>query len=126
MDIHVLAEKILSYKGGPVTREMVMDVLDFNILLEPVQSPTSWTSRSNPLVDDALFDEWQKQWAGTIERGHQIIRQYGMQLPPDFTRMQVEFYSFTNSEKYRKSIVTISVARETLNKSWKGINGWCD
>jgi len=118
--INELAERIrqhyqLVYPVGKVTRKMVEDILDFNILLEPPP---------NARRGDAEFANNQQQWAGIIKMGDTLIRMYGVQLNSDVIGMQYEFYSFTNSEKYLESPMTISVARTVLNSNWDGINGW--
>jgi hypothetical protein len=64
-----------------------------------------------------------QKWRDTINTGNEIVRQYGRQFQ-SLDTMQREFYSFTNSTKYRASVYSISVARTVLSAAWEGINGW--
>lgn len=118
MKINELAEQIVSYNTSPITRELVEVILDFNILLEPDDQAS--------LAGDMEFAENQQKWAGLITRGDAIVRLYGMRLPRNLKEMQFEFYSFTNSSKYRASAESISVARTVLSRAWDGLNDWRD
>lgn len=114
MHAALLSKTIMDFKiEGRIPRLIVEDVLDFNILIEPDELETDETIQVEAWVGD------------TVEKGLLIIREYGRQIePPSLGRLQMEFYSFTNSIKYRQSMQTISVARAVLNQAWEGLNGW--
>lgn len=102
--------------NGVVTRSMVEVVLDFNINLEG-------TPRT-ALDNDLEFEELQVRYKLILEKGKQVLKTYARQLPESFEAMQDEFYSFTTSPKYGRSIVTAGVARSILRQAWDGINGF--
>lgn len=118
VSIPLLSKMIMDFEivEGKVPRSMVEAVLDFNILLEP--DPMDQDGERKYKVNTLVWDD-------TIKKGHLIIRAYGRLLEPaTLDRLQTEFYSFTNSLKYRKSPLTISVARTVLDQAWNGMNGW--
>lgn len=117
--ISQMSEKILSFHivpGEPIPRSIVEDILDFNIMLEP--DPMDMHGQEKYEVNVLV-------WKETLKHGEKIIHAYGQQLrPPNLARLQEEFYSFTNSLKYRRSALTISVARTTLGEGFEGLHGW--
>jgi hypothetical protein len=100
-----------AYAHGPVDRDMVEAALDFYIMLEPDEL-------GNNGADTLKFDT-------EIARAYRIMRQYGQQAEPKtIENLQELFYSFSNSDKYRYNITTISVVRLALNDAWAGLYGW--
>lgn len=102
--------------GGIITRNMVEVVIDFNIDLEG-------TPRT-ALDNDLEFEELQVRYKEVLVKGKQVLATYARQLPENFEAMQDEYYSFTNSAKYGRSIVASGVARSILRQAWDGINGF--
>jgi hypothetical protein len=113
---HLAAEIRAIDTTGVITRRMVETVLDFHIDLEG--SP--WTAHDN----DLEFDELQVRYRSVIGKGTEVLKAYAQQLPASFDAMQNEFYSFTTSPKYARTIVTAGVARSILRQAWDGINGF--
>lgn len=102
---------IKAYEGGQVSRELVEAVIDLNISLEPDEMGMNGGNR----------DKYRHE----LFKGMEIIQAFGKQVQPQTVEaLQDAFYSFTNSNKYRFSAVTISVARETLNAGFDGLFGW--
>ena len=117
VSIPLLSKLIMDYEiNGKVPRAMVEAVLDFHILLEP--DPSNRDAVRQYTVSTLIY-------SGTIDKGLEIIRAYGRLIEPaTLGRLQDEFYTFTNSLKYRKSAMTISVARAVLDQGFNGVNGW--
>lgn len=103
----------LTYGGGNVSRADVERALDLLVEIEP--DPESE-------IDYELAIRPYKE---QIETANKIIKQFGEQIEPKTLEyMQEVFYSFTNSEKYRASNLSISVVRSALQYGWKNIGPW--
>jgi hypothetical protein len=106
-------DSVRAYQGGRVVRAQVEAALDFYILIEPDGFGQGGGS-PNKFVHERA-------------NARRIIRQYGEQfLPCRLETLQNEFYSFSNSNKYRYSAETISVVRTVISTSWEGLAGWRD
>lgn len=111
-----LIARIQAYDGGPPSRELVETVIDLNIAVEP-----------DPSLDVAEYDKMIDKWRPILEAGDVIVRKYGEALPDkSFDALTEEYYSFTNSDKYRQSSTTLSVCAEVLKSCWEGIGMWRD
>jgi hypothetical protein len=106
-------EIVRSYNGGMVDRDMVEAALDFYILIEP-------DSFGRGGGDTAKFTK-------EINNARRMIRRYGeLVMPLTLEKLQDQFYSFSNSDKYRYSRETISVVRTVISSAWEGLAGWRD
>jgi hypothetical protein len=95
-----------------ITRQQVEAAIDFFIMLE-----------KSSLGYDAML----QANAAKAEMHNKVVRQFGEEIrPATLENMQDVFYSFTNSNKYRESATSISIARSTLSENWQRINGWRD
>jgi hypothetical protein len=101
---------------GYITRETVELILDFHISLEG--------NPRNALDNDLEFEDLQARYKEVIEKGYRMLKTYAQVIPPRLEAMQDEYYSFTNSPKYARSIMTAGVARSILRQAWDGINGF--
>jgi|SRR5476651_389341 len=101
------------YNGGHVERPQVEAALDFYIMLEPDGLGRGGADRI--------------KFTKELANARRIIRQYGEQfMPCKIEVLQDQFYSFSNSNKYRYSMETISVVRTVLSVAWEGLAGWRD
>jgi hypothetical protein len=104
---------VRSYRGGIVDRDMVEAALDFYILIEPDPFGRGGGDRA--------------KFTQELINARRIIRRYGEQVVPlTVERLQDHFYSFSNSDKYRYSMETISVVRTAISTAWEGLGGWLD
>lgn len=107
-------ERVRQYNGGRVSDSLLETALDFMISIEP-----------DPAEDFSVYELAQKKHEKTVAKAELIFRRYGEQIRPlELSRMQNVFYSITNSEKYGKDMISCSVARTWLSKSWHGIGEW--
>jgi hypothetical protein len=111
--MHNALNVVRNYDGGHVDREQVEAALDLYIMIEP---DGFGHGGANPA-----------KFVKELANAKQIVRRYGQQfLPCDLTVLQDEFYSFSNSDKYRYTAETISVVRTVLSVNWEGLAGWRD
>ena len=117
MTIESLAKKIEDFElVDPIPRSIVETVIDLHILIE-----------GNEFDPDAdrLYEVNTKKWEVALKKGIAIIHRYGAQIEPKtLERLQEEFYSFTNSDRYLVSRTSVSVARTVLDQAFDGLNGW--
>lgn len=97
----------------PITRDMVEEALDLFIATEP-EGCSDTTYRRNKKLNHHK-----------LELANKVIHEYGTQISPmTLEHMQDEFYSFTNSDKYRASAHICSIARIMLSVNWHHVGPW--
>lgn len=104
------------YDGGIVSRSKLEEAIDFFISIEP-----------QPGIENGR-EEYESnlvRYKKEIELANSAIRNYAKQISPlTIEKMQDEFYSFTNSEKYLQSMIHCSVASSVLSTNWNRVGPW--
>lgn len=104
---------VRKYDGGVVRRIDAEAALDFYIMCEP------------DVFGRGGAD--MKRFRSEDIKAKRILRRYAEQmLPCNLETLQAEFYTFSNSTKYRYTADTISVVRTMLSTAWEGLAGWRD
>jgi hypothetical protein len=102
------------YEGGNVTKVKLEEALDFMISIE-----------TDPATGAEEYHDNLIKYKREVQMARQAVRKYGEQIfPRTLENMQNEFYSITNSIKYRQSVTHCSVAYSMLSSGWDGIGAW--
>jgi len=120
-------------KSKIITREDVEDALDFLIgvhsISKKIEEYTYDDDNHMYTKDniDEFHDEMHNRLKDEILFAETTIKIYGKQIfPPDLEKMQEEYYSFTNSTKYRQTNLHMLIATNAISTCWDGIGDWRD
>ncbi|MDE2344401.1 MAG: hypothetical protein KGL63_13620 [Betaproteobacteria bacterium] len=108
-----------------VDRLILEKALDFLISIEPDPEEMAKTCAEKGLDEREYYNKIQQLHEHDIKVAKAVLRQYAEQIVPrNREEMQRHFYSITNSKKYRRSQLVLSVTYASLNREWRGINEW--
>ena len=77
---------------------------------------------------EATEEECAALWAQHAKpraEAEAVLRRYGEEVAPGgLAAMQAAFYGLTNSLRYRRSALVLSVVRASLSGAWAGVGEW--